>query len=241
MRRSAVSQLSDDEETQHAHEAACDRVAALFPERWLRHYTRSKLRLDPVFATAFELLRDSAQPLLDVGCGVGLLSFYLRERGFEQSITGVDVDERKVRRASDAARGRYDGLTFAEHNAAQKLPDFEGHVAVLDVLHYLPPARQESLLREFAASVCDGAMLLLRDSPRNGSARFWMTYFAERFAQTISWNRSAYLHFPTAESIEAAFATDEFTREARATWGHTPFNNQLFIFRRCNAAVLRAE
>ncbi|MFL6595491.1 MAG: class I SAM-dependent methyltransferase, partial [Chthoniobacterales bacterium] len=64
-----------------SHEDACRSVAALYTETWLRHYVGSKLRRDGVFAAAYELLRDSDQPILDIGCGVGLLPFYLRERG----------------------------------------------------------------------------------------------------------------------------------------------------------------
>ena len=46
------------------------------------HYAGRKLRRDPIFPAAYELLRESNEPLLDVGCGVGLLAFYLRERNF---------------------------------------------------------------------------------------------------------------------------------------------------------------
>jgi 2-polyprenyl-3-methyl-5-hydroxy-6-metoxy-1,4-benzoquinol methylase len=229
------------EPSECTHEEACDRVASLFSERWLRHYTHSKLRSDPVFRTAYELLRHSREPLLDVGCGVGLLPFYLRERGLEQPITGLDVDARKVRRAIEVAEKRYGGLEFVEHNALEQLPAFRGNIAVLDVLHYLPPSRQETLLREFAGTLCAGGMLLLRDCPRNGTPRFWVTYAGEVFAQAISWNWRTQLHFPTVASIDAAFAVDEFAREARPTWGATPFNNQLFVFRRHASAVAPAR
>ena len=64
------------------HEEACARVAARFEERWLRIYVNWKLRTDPIYLTAFDLFRNSDQPLVDIGCGVGLLAFYLRERNF---------------------------------------------------------------------------------------------------------------------------------------------------------------
>lgn len=215
------------------HEQACERVASLFAERWLRHYARSKLRNDPVFAAAYELLGRSNNALLDLGCGVGLLPFYLRERGVTQPIIGIDIDARKVARARETAQaGAYSDLSFVEQNAAATLSRFDGDVAVFDLLHYLSPARQTTLLRELAASVAAGGVLLLRDCPQTRSLRFWMTYAGELFAQTISWNWNAALHFPTAESIEAAFGDGSFTRETQPAWGATPFNNQLFIFRR---------
>ena len=223
------------------HEQACNRVAALFPARWLRHYVGSKLRSDPVFSAGFELLKDSTLPILDVGCGVGLLGFYLRERGWQSDVIGLDTDGRKIRHGSAAARERYGGLQFIEHDVRQALPPFRGNVALLDVLHYLAPADQRKLLEELASRVAPGGLLLLRDAPCETSARFWMTYAGEIFAQTISWNIGAPLHFPTRESIDAAFDPVEFTRDEQPAWGGTPFNNRLFVFRRRSEAAPALE
>ena len=219
------------------HEQACERVASGFGARWLQHYVSSKLRSDPVFPAAFELLNESRQPILDVGCGVGLLAFYLRERGSKVPVVGVDTDGRKIRQGVGAATGRYSEVEFIEQDARKELPPFQGNVALLDVLHYLAPADQNKLLSELAARVAPGGLLLLRDAPREQTARFWATYVGEVFAQTISWNIGAPLHFPTRESITAAFDGEEFTREERPAWGGTPFNNRLFVFRRRSAAA----
>ena len=222
------------------HEQACERVAALFARPWLRHYVASKLRSDPVFRAAWEVLGDSREPVLDVGCGVGLLPFYLRERGFEPPIVGVDADARKVREAQKVSRGRYANVEFVEHDVSNPLPDFRGNVALLDLLHYLPPARQQALLGELAGQVPRGGALLLRDCPRDGSARFWMTYAGEVFAQTIAWNMGVPLHFPTRDSINAPFHEQEFERDEVPAYGGTPFNNRLFTFRRRASAVAPA-
>src|SRR5437773_346966 len=89
------------------HEAACARIAARFHSRLLHHYVASKLRTDPVYLTVYELIRASAEPVLDVGCGVGLLAFYLRERGFQNPIHGLDCDVRKIRKAKQIAAAAY--------------------------------------------------------------------------------------------------------------------------------------
>ena len=223
------------------HEQACDRVAALFRSRWLRHYVSSKLRSDPVFPAAFALLGHATDGILDVGCGVGLLGFYLRERGFEAPVIGIDTDARKIRQGIAAARDRYRGLEFIEHDVRKALPPFHGSVAMLDVLHYLAPPHQQQLLEQLAGCVAPEGVLLLRDAPREPTARFWATYAGEVFAQTISWNIGAPLHFPTRQSIDAAFDPREFTREERPAWGGTPFNNRLFVFRRRSGAAPAAE
>jgi 2-polyprenyl-3-methyl-5-hydroxy-6-metoxy-1,4-benzoquinol methylase len=215
-----------------SHEAACQRVAARFRKPWLRHYVGSKLRSDPVFAAAFEALHSSTLPLLDVGCGVGLLAFYLRERGFTSPITGCDIDGRKIGEGKSVSRDHYPATELFEQDVTNPLPEFTGNVALFDVLHYLPSEQQPTLLRELARRVAPNGVLLIRDCPRDDSARFWMTYAGEKFAQAISWNVRVPLHFPQRELISASFPETEFTHEEQPAWGRTPFNNRLFTFRR---------
>lgn len=220
--------------TQEAtHTDACARVSALFRPRWLRHYVAAKLRRDEVFRAAYELLRGSAEPILDLGSGVGLLPFYLRFRGMQQTVTGLDLDGSKIQHAcSAAAKAGFRGLTFLERDATRGLPDFRGNIVLFDALHYFNPAAQTKLLSQIAARVAPGGMLLVRDCPRDRSARFWATYLGEIFAQTTSWNIGGRLHFPTRASINEAFSDEAFAREERPMFGGGPFNNRLFIFRR---------
>ena len=222
------------------HEEACRHLAALYRERWLRHYVASKLRRDRIFARAYELLRDSAEPILDVGCGVGLLPFYLRARGCIQPVIGIDLDGRKIARARAIAAAAFEQISFLEQDAGSQLPDTAGNVTLFDILHYLAPGKQQALLRAAALRVAPGAMLLIRDCPRDGSARYFATHLAERFAQAISWNLGVPLHFPTREAITSAFKPSEFTTEEQPMWGGGPFNNRLWIFRRCSSAAPRA-
>jgi 2-polyprenyl-3-methyl-5-hydroxy-6-metoxy-1,4-benzoquinol methylase len=214
------------------HENACARVASHFRRRWLRHYVLGKLRQDRIYPTAYELLRSSAAPILDVGCGVGLLAFYLRERGGRQPVLGLDVDARKIRCGAEIAAGPYRDVELRFHDVSKTVPDFSGNIALFDVLHYLPPAKQAALLTRLADCVEPGGMLIIRDCPRDAGPRYWITWLAERFAQAISWNLQAALHFPTRAGIDEAFGATEFERESRPLWGASPFNNHIFIFRR---------
>lgn len=45
-----------------------------FRSRWDYHYTRSKLGSDPLYPGICDALRDTTAPLLDLGCGLGLLA-----------------------------------------------------------------------------------------------------------------------------------------------------------------------
>ena len=223
------------------HENACARVAAHFPQRALGHYVRWKLRHDGIYAAAFELLRASSAPVLDVGCGVGLLGFYLRERACSQPVLGLDVDARKIRCGAKIAAASYDDIELRFHDVQETLPAFLGNVVLFDVLHYLPRTEQRTLLSRLAGCVGRGGVLIIRDCPREARPRFWMTWVAEKFAQAVSWNLDRPLHFPSRTSIDEIFAASEFERESWPFWGKSPFNNHIFIFRRrANEGVLAA-
>lgn len=220
------------------HESACARVATQFRPGWLRNYVRGKLRRDEIFPAAYELLCRSAEPILDVGCGVGLLGFYLRERGCCQPVMGLDADARKIRYGAGITEKSYRDIDLRFHDVAQTVPEFSGNVALFDVLHYLSPPRQTALLDRLAACVGPEGVLIIRDCPREQRPRYWLTLLAEKFAQAISWNRGGPLHFPSRAGIFSAFNGDEFERETRPLWGMSPFNNHIFIFRRHVAAVV---
>jgi 2-polyprenyl-3-methyl-5-hydroxy-6-metoxy-1,4-benzoquinol methylase len=222
------------------HENACARVAMQFRQRWLRSYVRGKLHRDRIYQTAYDLLRSSAAPILDVGCGVGLLGFYLRERDCRQPILGLDVDARKIHCGAEIAAGHYCDIELHVHDVGKTIPDFSGNIALFDVLHYLPHERQNTLLAQLANCVAPGGLLIIRDCPRDAGPRYWITWLAEKFAQTISWNLNSALHFPSRASIDDVFDAAQFERESRPLWGASPFNNHLFIFRRHSAAAVPA-
>ncbi|MGH8093656.1 MAG: class I SAM-dependent methyltransferase [Chthoniobacterales bacterium] len=222
------------------HEFACQRVRAHFPSRILGGYVSSKLRTDPMFPTAYSLLRDSSEPIIDLGCGIGLLPFYLRERNLRLPIVGLDCDEGKIERARAIAAG-YDNLEFVAQDLRQPMAA-RGTILLFDVLHYLRPTEQTALLRQLVSCVAPGGMLLLRDCPRDGNLRYWVTYLVERFGQLVSWNLAGKLYYPSRESIGAAFAASQFCLTTKALCGGTPFNSHLFLFRHRpvkDAAVLR--
>jgi 2-polyprenyl-3-methyl-5-hydroxy-6-metoxy-1,4-benzoquinol methylase len=214
------------------HENACARVAAQFRSPWLRSYVRNKLRSDRIYPEAYDLLGRSAEPILDVGCGVGLLAFYLRERACAQPVLGLDVDARKINCGAEIASRAYREVELRFQDVETALPDFRGNVALFDVLHYLPQPGQTALLTRLAERVAPGGFLIIRDSLREMRPRYWITWLAEKFAQTISWNINLELHFPSRSSIDDIFDGPEFERTSRPLWGASPFNNHIFIFRR---------
>ncbi len=207
-----------------------EQIVRLYRDRLERGYVRGKLRGDPIFPAAFDLLSPAPMPVLDLGCGMGLLQFYLRERGYDAPLLGVDFDERKIRRADQVGRQAYHGLTFTTRDAISA-DDFSGHVVMFDMLHYLDAPRQAALLDRIASQIAPGGYCLIRDSLRDGSWRFRVTAFGELFIRAVSWQKTGVAHYPTVEATCAPFQARGFSCDVRPLWGRTFFNSYLFTFR----------
>jgi SAM-dependent methyltransferase len=202
------------------------RIAARYPSAFLRAYVRAKVRIDPVYAAVFERISGSADPLLDVGCGVGILAAYLRTRGFVAPIRGIDHDERKVA----VARRVVQEATFEVADARTSIAS-GGTVVLLDLLHYFRSDDQGAIL----AAAANATTVIIRDAVRDGSWRYRLTYAQETFSRAVRWLRAERLHFLTRDEILRPFAG--FDAEVVPLYGRTPFNNYLFVFRRSKPGI----
>ncbi len=208
------------------------RIAGLFPEKSQHYYIRTKLRTDPLYTAVHRELADSDLPLLDLGCGLGVLAFYLREKGLTVPIHGLDYDSRKIDAANKAIpTSGHRGLTFAHHDAREGLPVHQGNVTILDILQFFTPEEQETLLTQAADSVLPNGKLLIRSCVRNESWRFRVTIFGDIIAKATFWMKAAPTHYPSAEDffrILSPFGNVSVT----PLWGGTPFNNHLIVLKR---------
>jgi len=200
-------------------------IASRYPRGFVRTYVRAKLATDPVYGAVFERLRGSDLPVIDIGCGVGILALYLRERGFTAPIVGIDHDAWKIEIAQRAAGS--DGIAFSLGDARAPLAT-RGNVVLLDVLHYFRDDDQAAILRNAANA---GATVLIRDGIRDGSLRYRLTYAQEAIARVGGWLKAERLNFPTRDRIARSF-NGGFTRDERPMFGRSPFNNYLFVFKR---------
>jgi SAM-dependent methyltransferase len=222
---------SDDPNTRIARAAAIGRIVARYRHWRHRRYVRGKLKWDPLFGAIVPLFAGSTRPLLDIGCGLGLLGQSLREAGVRAPYFGVDPDGAKIEEARAAAMAGLLDFDFATVDASS-LPPFSGDVALIDVLHYLPEALQRQALANAAARVAPGGMLVIRNVLRDDSWRYRITVAEERFAAALGWMRFATGHFPRREDIESPLAALGFDVRVEPLWGRTPFNSYLIVARR---------
>lgn len=206
-------------------------IARLFPGRWNRNYVATKLRTDPLYTALAKELRGSDLPLLDLGCGLGLLAFFLRSQGIGVPIHGLDYDCRKIRDARNAATlASSTGLEFTHHDARGGLPEHRGNVSILDILQFFDPAEQESLLCLAASRVAPGGKLVIRSGLRDDSWRFKVTVLGDLLAKATFWMKAAPTHYPSAADFRRILG--KFGEvEISPLWGSTPFNNHLIVMR----------
>jgi SAM-dependent methyltransferase len=215
-----------------SHADVARRLASLYDRRDLRTYVRWKLAADRVYSAVLEQLPD--EPLVDIGCGVGLLPFFLREHGFRAPITGIDFDARKIDIARRAAV-KYRDVEFIAGDARRELPPYP-NVVMLDILHYLDDGAQQQLLGNVARNA---RFVVIRQGIRDKSWRYVTTAFVDAIGRGVRWMKADSLNYPTRERIINAF--DGFACDVTPLWGRTPYNNYLFVCRRASSSGMTNE
>jgi 2-polyprenyl-3-methyl-5-hydroxy-6-metoxy-1,4-benzoquinol methylase len=196
------------------------------PSRWHYHYARSKLASDPLFGGVAAALRGCDAPLLDLGCGIGLLAHALHQDGIGVRYFGVDNDARKIvsaRRA--AARAGLPDAGFETVDLALALPPHRGSVAMLDVMQFFTPQRQLVIVDTMVGMLAPGARLVIRTGLDDGSRRARITRAGDRLARVLRWMNAAPRHYPEAAMLRARFDAAGLRSEFVPLYGDTPFNN----------------
>ncbi|MDQ3286666.1 MAG: class I SAM-dependent methyltransferase [Pseudomonadota bacterium] len=203
-----------------------------FAGRWAWHYSRGKLATDPLYPGVCDALRGSRAPLLDLGCGLGLLAHALHAERIDLAYTGVDNDEGKIRRARTAAdSAALPGVSFECVDLVSALPEHRGSVAILDMLQYIDPQAQSRLLAGAIAMLTPGALLVIRTGLEDGSQRARLTHAVDAFANVLGWMNASPKRYPNAEELQATFDAAGLQSQFSALYGNTPFNNWRIVAR----------
>lgn len=215
---------------------AARRIAAAFlPSRWYGshwnyHYSRIKLGSDPLYPGVARVLRGSHAPLLDLGCGIGLLAHALRDEGFALAYRGVDNDAAKIAEARRAAHcAGLPDATFLVVDLANVMPAHRGSVTILDVLQYLGDESQQRLLHAAIAMLAPGARLVIRSGLEDDSRRMWVTRAIDWFGNGIGWMNAAPRRYPRERDLRATLENAGLQCEFTPLHGNTPFNNWLIV------------
>ena len=222
---SAIAGRPLDAATAHAI-ATAFRPARWFGNRWHYHYALAKLRTDPLYPGVVDALRGTRAPLLDLGCGIGLLAHALRAGGVALPYRGVDSDRPKILRArAAAANAGLRDATFDAVDLADGAPTHRGSVAILDVLQFVAPAVQDAMLDAAIAMLVPGARLVIRTGLDDGSRRARVTRGVDALSRVLGWMNAGPRRYPDADSLRARFAAAGLESSFTPLFGDTPFNN----------------
>ncbi len=195
-----------------------DIARTFLPNRNHYWYTRCKLASDPLYAGVGAALHGPQAPLLDLGCGIGLLAHTLRAQGFDGEYLGVDNDAEKIAAAgAAAARACLHSVKFVCIDLARDVPPaHRGSVTLLDVLQYVSPQAGEVLIERAAACIAPGARLVIRTGLEDGSARLRFTRAIDKFAKGVGWMNAAPHWYPTRRRPQRIIVKSRSARNVHA-------------------------
>ncbi|MGY0504906.1 class I SAM-dependent methyltransferase [Luteimonas sp. e5] len=198
------------------------------------YYARSKLATDPLYDGVLDALQGCDAPLLDIGCGIGLLLHALRAAGRDMPYHGTDLDPRKIAQArAGMARAGLENAQFSQGDAGAGLPAHSGSVALLDVLQFLPDdAARSELLKQIIARLAPGGRLVMRTGLADGSPRAGFTRLVDRLSALWGWMPIRPSRLPQRDWLEQALRDAGLQPEFTLWRGRTPFNNWLVVAER---------
>jgi SAM-dependent methyltransferase len=207
-----------------------DIARAFLPAQYYYWYARSKLASDPLYDGVGHALDGCHEPLLDVGCGIGLLAHTLRARNFHAAYAGVDIDARKINSArAAAAKAGLANVRFDTLDLAAQFPEHTGSVAILDVLQFVPPSAQTRILDAAAACLTPDARLVIRSGLEHDGWRLRVTHAIDRMSEWLRWMRGEPPRYPRRVELEAQFERLGLQARFEPLRGKTPFENWLIV------------
>lgn len=176
----------------------------LFKGPFLEWYMKIKLKLERNYKVFNELLPKKGH-ILDLGCGYGFLSYMLGYTSNQRTVRGVDYDEHKIEIAQHGyLKGKH--VSFEQCNALEYEFDQYDAIVISDMLHYLQPADQSTLLEKCIASLCAGGMLVIRDGIKELEARHQTTRLTE-------WFSTRFFRFNKTGANGLSFVSSQFIRD----------------------------
>jgi trans-aconitate methyltransferase len=158
---------------------------------YARGFVRWKTRLDRIFGLL--LTEDLGNgPVVDLGCGHGATLALVAFRDPRRTLSGCDLDAGRIEAASQGLSGLDAHLSTSQVQTFPLPP--AGLILIIDVLQYLDPADQASLLRRCAGALAPGGRLIFRLPDTRGGPLGGVTRLLDRLLLLIGgWSsRPAY-------------------------------------------------
>lgn len=206
-------------------------------------FARGKLLHDPLYRAVWkQQLVPECGTVIDVGCGQGLMLALLAEASRKdtgetaptetgmrmlspRTLTGIELRPRIAEVAREALG---QDATILTTDARQATSTTCQAILLFDVLHMMPAADQEALLRSLASSLETGGKLLVREVDASAGWRFKVVKLGNRFKGLVNGYSTRQFHFRTTRDWLALLNELGFTASSQPMSEGTPFGNTLF-------------
>ncbi len=190
-----------------------DETPSYFYEQLVRSYTykgpslewycRIKTKLENYYEPFHELLPRKGQ-FYDLGCGYGFMTYMLHWAAPERKFIGVDYDAEKIETAQHNFL-RDENIFFEQGDLTQYALNTCDGIIISDVLHYLLPEQQRTVLERSYEALNEGGLLIVRDGVSEMQNRIKGTKHTEFWSTRImKFNKTQNeLHFLSKAFIEA--------------------------------------
>ena len=218
--------------------------------RYAWHFARGKLGGDPAFGALLARgLLTGRKRIVDIGCGQGLLTAWLLAAGDAQRagewpagwpaapapehIRGIELMPHDVRRAERALDGAVrDGrASFVAADMCRADFGQADAVVILDVLHYVPIAAQDEVLRRVRAALPADGLLLLRIGDAAGGWPFRVSNWVDFVVTTLRGHRLTRLFCRPLAEWQRVLGELGFAVLAQPMSEGTPFANVMLVAR----------
>jgi 2-polyprenyl-3-methyl-5-hydroxy-6-metoxy-1,4-benzoquinol methylase len=142
-------------------------------------------------------------PVLDIGCGHGLVGNLLALTGPRRRVLGIDIDPAKIAVARRTVGDR-PNIRFEVGDAARLPAGSYRAVTIADVMYLIPPATQRVILGSIAAALTPGGVLVWKSQIQQPRWKYAITYGQEWLMTRLGPTKGAGLHFlDREESLQA--------------------------------------
>lgn len=154
-------------------------------------YLRIKMRMENYYKP-FHTIIPAEAVVTDIGCGYGPLCFMLGLLSPDRVVNGIDYDSEKIEMAKSSwISGGNINFTCADALTCN-LP-LSDVIVINDVLHYLLPEQQESLIIRSVNSLKPGGFIILRDGDSERERDHRITKLTEWFSiKILKFNKASH-------------------------------------------------
>lgn len=166
--------------------------------------------------------------ILDVGCGFGLFSLYFADEP-GRNIQGFDLNAERIASAQAAARVlKLGNVTFSHDDARGFASRGTLDAAfMVDIIHHIPVASARDLLKEIAASLRPGGVLIVKDIARRPAWKKWFTWLLDK-----AMDFRAHVHYWEVDELRAELQQHFAQVDVQPMPDILPYPHVLYICRK---------